>query len=303
MTDQPNHNRSGDNASDRPRPTHEAAHEREPRSSRFSHRPEEQRDHSPYGRRKAPGFENENVHYLNVEALTRPLEIPTKVKRGMIVALAIATIVGAMMLFAYFDGVVNAPAREKEQMQQMLSEEIALELPDLASLAQLDDATIMSALQSAGGTYYEKTPIGTLPHGGFDVIKLPEDVTLADAGAMYLAGLDKLSAYDAARLLNGSWDLEVNRDDATSLRVRYADFHAESVEVAVQRAIDAAGLSDATIDDSGVDESGNTFAAGTVNREGANFAWRISALELDEVYKIKDLPNNTFYVGVRFTIA
>ncbi len=156
MTDQPNHNRSGDNASDRPRPTHEAAHEREPRSSRFSHRPEEQRDHSPYGRRKAPGFENENVHYLNVEALTRPLEIPTKVKRGMIVALAIATIVGAMMLFAYFDGVVNAPAREKEQMQQMLSEEIALELPDLASLAQLDDATIMSALQSAGGTYYEK---------------------------------------------------------------------------------------------------------------------------------------------------
>ena len=96
------------------------------------------------------------------------------------------------------------------------------------------------------------------------MIKLTDEVSLADAGVMYASGLGSLSAYDAARLLNDSWDLEVSREDGTSLRVRYADFGASSVEEAVQRAIEAEGLADAGIDESGVDESGNTYAAGTI---------------------------------------
>lgn len=259
--------------------------------------------HSPYGRSSVAGFDNDNINYLDPEPLTRPIDMPNAVKKGTLLAMAVAAVIGGFILFKYFDAVVNAPAREAAALEEMLSENVDLSLPDLAAYMPLDDASIMADLQASGFTLFEKTPLGTLQSGGFDVIKLTDEVSLADAGVMYASGLGSLSAYDAARLLNGSWDLEVSREDGTNLRVRYADFGASSVEEAVQRAIEAEGLADAGIDESGVDESGNTYAAGTIERDGTTYSWRASAIPLKEVYSIKDLPPNTFYVGIRMSAA
>lgn len=262
-----------------------------------------QQTSSPYGRSAVAGFENGNINYLNPDPLTRPIEMPSAVKRGALVAMALAAVIGGFFLFKYFDAVVNAPAREAAALEEMLSENAALSLPDLAAYMALDDEGIMADLKATEGELFEKTPIGTLQTGGFDVVKLTDRISLADAGIMYAAGIDKLSAYDAARLLNGSWDLEVNREEGVNLRVRYADFGADSVEVAVQRAIEAEGLAGASVDESGVDESGNTYATGTLDRDGATYTWRISAIPLKEVYNIKDLPANTYYVGIRMISA
>ncbi len=46
----------------------------------------------------------------------------------------------------------------------------------------------------------------TDPNGGFEVIKLPADVSLEEAGLMYVQGIDKLSAGDAVKLFEGILD-------------------------------------------------------------------------------------------------
>lgn len=249
-----------------------------------------------------PMMERHGVRYLDATTLKRPLDIPHAVKRGALAGMIAAAVIGAVILFFYFDAVVNAPLHEREQLEQNLSSDVAYDLPDVASLMGLDDASIMSTLEATGATLYEKTPVGTQEQGGFEVIKLPEGVSVADAGVMYLSGIDSLSASDAARLLNGSWDLTVTRDSKShNINVRYAEFKAATVDDAIQIALESQGLTNDNITDTGVDESGNTYAAGTIERDGATYTWRISALELSEVYDISGLPSNSYYVGIRFT--
>ncbi|MFR7403372.1 MAG: hypothetical protein ACLUW6_01590 [Coriobacteriaceae bacterium] len=46
---------------------------------------------------------------------------------------------------------------------------------------------------------------------------------------------------------------------------------------------------------------GNTYQAGVVSTDNGTYNWRVSVIELDEVYDISGLPNTAFYVGIRFT--
>ena len=145
--------------------------------------------------------------------------------------------------------------------------------------------------------------MGTNPEGGFEVIKLPADLTVEEAGLMYMTGIDKLSAADAVRLLKGAWTLDVSRKAGESIRLRYADFDSGTIEKAVQGAMQAEGLESAEITDNGVDDSGNTFQAGTVATDSGTYNWRVSAIELSEMYDISGLPNTAFFVGIRFGAA
>lgn len=241
-----------------------------------------------------------NVRYPDAAALLRPLDMPRNVRMGLAVALAAAAIVGGIALFAVFDNMFGTPMREQDALEQNIARDVALDLPNLGSLMGLSDADIMTTLSASGATLYEKVPVGTSATE-FEVIKLPSDVTLADAGAMYLTGVDNLSPSGAAKLLNGSWDLKVNREAGMNINVRYADFKSGTIEAAIQAALDAEGIDAASIAESGVDDAGNTFAAGKTNVNGTEYNWRVSALELSEVYKVKGMPENTYYVGVRFT--
>ncbi len=63
----------------------------------------------------------------------------------------------------------------------------------------------------------------------------------------------------------------------------------------------AEGLENTEITDSGVDDSGNTYQAGVVSTDAGTCNWRVSVIELNEVYDISGLPNTAFYVGIRLT--
>ena len=238
------------------------------------------------------------VRYLDTEALARPLDMPSGMKRGLIAALAAGCVVGAIMLFNYFDAVVNGPAREQASLEQNIAKEVSYDLPAIGTLMNLGDADIMSAISVNGAQFYEKIPAGT--EGGFEVIKLADGVSLADAGLMYVQGIDNLSGADAARLLNGSWDMTIDRKSGVDIRVRYADFTSGTLEQAIQKAMEAEGLTVDNITDSGIDDAGNTYSAGTINIDGAEYSWRASALKLSKVYNVKGFPENAAYVGVRF---
>lgn len=241
-----------------------------------------------------------DVRYLDGAELSRPLEMPTRVKAVMGAAMVVAALVGCSVLGKYVDQVMNEPLRQQEALQENLAREVSYDLPSLAALMPLDDESMMASLNEAGYTLYERTPVGTNPDGGFEVIKLPADMTVEEAGLMYMQGIDKLTAADAVRLLKGAWTLDVSRKAGESLRLRYADFDSGTIEKAVQSAMQAEGLESATITDNGVDDSGNTFQAGTVSTDNGTYNWRVSAIELSEMYDIAGLPNTAFFVGIRF---
>lgn len=258
-------------------------------------------DADPYTSRFPHSYENGKIDYPNVSVLNRPLDLPSSIRKGLIVFLALAAVIGAIFLFRYFDAVVGAPAREKAEVSENLSRKVDYGLPMLVDLAGLDDEQIMAQLSATGDTLFERTPIGTDPAGGFQVVKLPTGVTVADAAAMYLTGLDHISAANASRLLNGAWDLTVTREAPANLFLRYADFSSGSIEAAIQSALSSEGLDQAPETESGVDDAGNTFAAGTIEHDGESYSWRVSVIALSEVYDIDGLPSDSLYVGIRLT--
>ena len=220
---------------------------------------------------------------------------------GLVRQSVVAAVIGCLFLGRYFDQIMNEPIRQQQTLQENLAREVSYDFPLLSSLMPLSDEEIMTALTDAGYTLYERTPVGTDPDGGFEVIKLPADVSLEEAGLMYVQGIDKLSAGDAVKLLKGAWTLTVSRKAGDDMRLRYADFASGTIEKAVQGAMQVEGLENAEVTDSGVDDSGNTYQAGVVSTDNGTYNWRVSVIELDEVYDISGLPNTAFYVGIRFT--
>lgn len=254
-----------------------------------------------FGRRKSTVTIGD-VRYLDGAELSRPLDMPPAVRYVAAAAMVVAAVIGGTVLFNWVDQITNEPLRQQEALQQNLIREVSLELPSLAALMPQSDEEMMASLNEAGYTLYERTPVGTNPDGGFDVIKLPPDVSVEEAGLMYVKGIDKLSAADAVRLLKGGWTLDVSRKAGESVRLRYADFDSGTIEKAIQNAMVAEGLQNANVTDSGVDDSGNTYQTGTVVTEGGStYTWRVSVIDLAKVYSISGLPNTAYYVGIRFS--
>lgn len=242
----------------------------------------------------------EKIRYLNGDNLSRPLTMPKKYRRTSYIVIAIAVAIGIAFLAFYFDTTVNAPIREKQLMQQKLDEKVDLALPNMVSLLPMDDATILATLQASGDTIFNKSEMQGNT-SAMELIKLPAGMDLSNAAALYLQGINKLSGLEAASLLNGSWDLDVDRSKGMNMAIHYADFQSGTADAAVQNALVTQGLDQTVLSESGVDDSGNTYATGNVDVNGTMYAWKISALPLSEIYSVNGLPDDAMYVGIRFT--
>lgn len=257
--------------------------------------------HDPYTDESVPGFENDNIRYLDARPLTRPFTLPESVSKRMLPFLIAAAVIGALILFWYFDTFVNASARQAAQIEENIKRDVSLQLPELSTLMPLSDADVMATLQGTGETLFEKSPIGTEPEGGFEVVKLPQGVSLTDAAASYAAGLDHISAASATRLLNGAWLMTVTRKAGTDMYVGYADFKSHEAQAAIAQALASQGIATTDVADSGVDQLGNTYSAGTLTVDGNTYNWRVSVVPLESMYSIRDMPEDAQYVGIRFT--
>lgn len=257
---------------------------------------------APY-RKHEPEFTDieGSVKYIDGSGLARPFDIPRKSYAFVGVFIIAAALIGVFMLAKYFDGVYGAPARAEQTVTDNLARDVSYDIPNLTTFMESSDDAIKQTLVDAGYTTYETTKEGEYPDGGFDIVKLPSDVSLAEAGMMYASGISSLSATDASRLLKGSWTLSVNRSGATDMRLKFADFSSGGVEAAIQNAMTASGLAEAPIVDSGTDSAGNTYRSGTIEENGTAYDWRVSAIPLSSVYKIKGFPDTAIYVGVRMT--
>ena len=257
----------------------------------------------PYASEMPQGFENEAIRYLDARPLERPISTPFTVRRGMVALMVAAAVVGAACLFWYFDAVVSAPSREAALVEENIARNVPLDLPQLATLMPLGDEEVLAALQASGDTLFQLVPIGEQPEGGFEVVKLPEGVTVAEAAASYAAGLDNISAATATRLLNGGWRLTVTRSGGTDMYVGYADFKSHEPQAAITQAMAAEGIDPASTADAGTDELGNTYSTGTLTLDDHAYNWRISVVPLPTMYRLHGIPDTIQYVGIRFTQA
>lgn len=242
--------------------------------------------------------ENPRVIYPNGEALSRPLTIPDSARAGVVALVLAACLVAAGMLYLYFDTTMNEPKRQQMQLEEQLSKDVSLALPSLISLVELDDASIDAQLKSTGATFYDRKPVGS--GDVYETIKLPDDMTLVDAGVLYATGVSNLMATQAVSLLNGSWDLKVDRKSGVNMSLHYADFESGDLESAISSAIAAEDLARGGITDSGDDDGfGNAYSTGTIMISGETYSWTVSAVALSEVYSVSGMPDDAVYVGIR----
>lgn len=257
-------------------------------------------DHLFYDGRRDYDRIDGDVAYLDGKPLTRPAVMPKPQRIVLAVLVAIAVVVGLVILRDVVVTPIQASLTSEETIAANIARPASLEtVPPVAELIDLDDAAIQARLQSEGLTFYDATSL--TDSGNMMLFKIPSDMTLDQAAALYLRGVGSLSASDATRLLCGSWVLSVDRINTTSMVVRYADFSTADLQAAIQNALAKEGFDASTVTDSGVDDSGNTYTAGTLETAGGPCHWRISALPLNEMYSIRGLPEDACYVGIRIT--
>lgn len=238
--------------------------------------------------------DDENIDYYDTDVLLqeRPFTRPKQIVAGIIVALGVA-----FAAFTVYS--VVSTSLSGGSVGQNATAEVSYDLPQATQYALLGRDDILAQMDSAGYTTIDITDEED-GQGGLDAVRLPEGVSAADAAIWYAQGLTSINAADAAKFLNGSWRITLNTTDGYDLRIRYGEFKSSSQQDAINNAISAIGLGEATVTGEGVDDQGNTYKEGTVTASnGQSVNWRVAACPLSEVYAINGLPSNASYVAVR----
>lgn len=257
------------------------------------------REKNPYTKQEG------SVYYLDGSSLKRPLKLGP---REMVVMLVLVAIAIGLSIFVYVSTTTSmseAAARSQATTEENLARDMVYGIPYLPDLIWLTNSDIIAAEENQGYRLYDMGGADGLSEDGtMRFMKIPSDMTLTETASMMAGGgISSLDAAQAALLLNGSWTFEVQRGENIEMRVRYVDFDAETIDAAIDWAVGYEGFNweNAVETDYGVDAAGNTFRAGTVNVDGYTYGWQVSAIDLSDVYDIQGLPENSVYVGIRYS--
>ncbi|MEY8562184.1 teichoic acid transporter [Eggerthellaceae bacterium 3-80] len=244
------------------------------------------------------------VKYLDDSGLKRPFKMPQK---AYIVLAAFALVALGVGVWFYQDiktNITDFMTSSSASVEENLSRDVSYDLPLLTDYIDVDNATIEQQLIDAGYNIYNMSSEEDIANDAMQLMKLPSDVTTADAMLMVANGISSLDASQAALLLNGSWTLNVQHGESTEMRLRYADFTSGDPQAAIDAAMASQGFDPASVlaeGGSGVDEAGNTFMTGTIDAWGYTCTWRVSTIALSDMYSISGLPSDALYVGIRLS--
>lgn len=244
--------------------------------------------------------------YPDGSGLQRPVNMPGQ---AWIIALAFAAValgIGAWWGSSTIGGIEDSVKLSLATVEENLEREVTYDIPQITTLLDLDNEAILAKFEEEGLVIYN---FGTAEEASeeeetddtLSIMKLPSDVSISDGAVMLSRGIANLDAARAAKLLNGSWTLQVDREAGVNDVVRYVDFGSGSVEAAIESAIDIEGFDRETVseENQGVDDAGNTYKQGTVQYNDTTYTWRVSAVPLEDVYDIAGLPETAVYVGIR----
>ena len=143
------------------------------------------------------------VRYLDGSSLTRPLEAPRPQMLAMAAFVLAAAVIGGVFLFNVIDNVTHSAERARATVEQNLARPASMaSLPNLASLVGLDAEDVKAAFAESGWSIADKGALSGDESGNLDLIKLPDDVSEAQALLMY-SNVSGLSAAGWRRLRTG----------------------------------------------------------------------------------------------------
>ena len=241
-----------------------------------------------------------NIAYLDGAPLMRPADMPLAQRVIAIAIVAVAVIIGCVLVNKFVISKWQEATAAEQAVISNLAREASIEtIPTVSGLINLNNEDIIASFEKSGYTLHDTTTPDD--SGSMSLYKLPSDMSEDDAVPLLLHGIGSLEAQDASRFLVGSWYFGADRVGGTSMVVRYVDFSTGDPQIAVQNAVDKEGFDMSSSTDSGVDESGNTYVAGTLDTDGTTCTWKVSALPLSDIYSISGLPKDACYVGIRVT--
>ncbi len=258
-------------------------------------------EHFFYTNKKSYSDKQGNIAYLDSAPLNRPMSLPLRHRAYVAIIVVAAIVAGAIFLNTTVFSSLREIAAAEQAVSDNLAREASIEtLPLVQGLMPKDDNALLAWFDKKGYTVYNASEEADSDE--LILYKLPDDMTLEEAEALYTKGISNLTAPEATRLLNGSWQLVVDRSDTTSMVVRYADFTTGDPQIALQNALQKLKYDADNITDSGTDDSGNTYEIGTVTtKTGRTYSWKISAIPLAEMFSFSNVPDDACYVGVRLT--
>lgn len=245
-----------------------------------------------------------SIRYLDSGKIHRSITMPMPARFVLLAFFLVALAIGGYIVAKTYDTIYGSQERAKAEISQNLSRDVDYQLPKLKKYVGLGDEDIFARYDSKGVNYFISSEENEYPDGGFELVKLPADVDNAEGQELYNKGISSLKATDASLILNGMWTMVLDRSEGFNVSLRYVNFTAKDMDAAINEAMEQQGFSAKSIlkeDGSGVDESGNTFKAGTVKIGGERYRWRVSVIPMEEIYDIKGMPEDAIFVGIRLT--
>ena len=129
------------------------------------------------------------VRTIDSSSLARPFDPPKPVLIVSLVFALIAAIIGGRYAFGAIDGILHGAQRDAATVETNINRGVSYDLPIMENYISLDDATIVQTFADAGYQTYNMLGEG---EEGVDVMKIPSDVTLADAALVYAKGVSNM---------------------------------------------------------------------------------------------------------------
>lgn len=244
-----------------------------------------------------PDYNNRqgNINYLDQGSLARPQKMPRNQLLIAAAIVAVGAIIGAMFLYNTLWASYQARIQEEQNVAQNLERTGMLAtIPALSSIVGEDGETILASFDEQG---LHIVDTGT-DDAGLSVFCIPSGVSATEAAGVLTGGIGSLSASQATKILNGGWFLSTDSTTDTYV-MRYVDFESGSPEAALETALADQGFSSSSIQDSGVDDAGNTYATGTGVVGDSTHTWKVSTIPFSDAYSIAGMPDSAVYVGIR----
>ncbi|MDO4501932.1 MAG: hypothetical protein Q4D06_02005 [Coriobacteriia bacterium] len=243
---------------------------------------------------------SKRVTYIDAGALSRPQKITgaSRAFAGIIVAAAV--VVGGGCAYVAMDKLVLSGMRADAQVQEIIGQNLETKLPRLKNIVSTSNEETRSYLKSEGATLVD-VPASKQDEQQMDVFAVGPNSSAEHTADALSQGMSKLRNDEFVKLTYGTWRLDVEQKTGYTVRIRYADYGTGGMESAMSRAMESQKLTSKDVSESGEDESGNTYKTGTVRIGPRSYTWRVSVLPLKDMYKVKGLPEDACFVGLRYT--
>ena len=245
--------------------------------------------------------DNGTTRHLSAASLSRSFELPREEHRRLFIIIAIAACLCLSLLVAYNVRVMMQVHESQALVSEAISRGVSLDLPNLENYVGKTNKAMIQQFEDDGYRTYDNSNEEDTSVNGFDIFKIADDVTDEDAAAAYSQGIENLDDEDIARYLAGSWRFLMSRADGAEIRLRYADFDAQSPEQAIQTAANAESFVELVESEITQDSAGNTTFSGTFKKSNKTWRYTISACDLSQVYDIDGAPGGAQFVVIRIT--